>query len=160
MTEGDGKKALADCRKRADLRFTKDGMDMVASRVNPVDLNMSTVNYTERRGDPNREEDLRYVFSATAKSVFLITFDVRHLTQQFKYGLDWRIRFFLNSTLNPDYDDPVECSSMIAKQVTGLRDRLIIAARSEQCTEIEIPHAFNTQAAQADYRQNSTFTFI
>jgi hypothetical protein len=161
ITEGDGKKELKDCLKRYDLPFTEDRMNLIVDRINPVDMNLSSVNYSSFSGDPGRDEEMRYVFKAMAKSIFLVTFDVRHLTQEFQYGKDWKIKFFINETLNPDYDDPIECSSLIEKQITGKRDELIKIARAKKCTELELPYGYISTASNfSHYRQNASIAFV
>jgi hypothetical protein len=73
----------------------------------------------------------------------MITFDLRHVPSTILATIDWRIKFFLNETLDPAYDDPIECESMLSRDGPPLgRDELVFAARLRGCTEIENPWAF------------------
>jgi hypothetical protein len=161
ITEADGLSTLSSCRKRQEFPlFTLDNMEIIVGRVNPVNINQSQANYTRRGGNLEVEEETRYVYAAEAKSVFLITFDVRHLPQKVQYGKDWRIRFFLNKTLNPMYDDPIQCDTLLAKDIPGQRGLVVLNARKEKCIALEAPHALREEAKQEGYHQNASITFL
>jgi len=163
LTSGDGKFKLDECSKRSDLGFVREDMDMIVSRINPVDLNISKVEYVALNTEVPQsidEENWRPVFNAPARSIFLITFDLRHLPQEFKYGVDWRIKFYVNYSINPFYEDPIECDSLIAKEKSGERHKLILTARARSCNEVELPFPFVEEAMHADHRQNSSFTLL
>lgn len=152
MTPTDGQMELTACQIRIKNIYLQESIPMVVSRINPIDFDLSTVNWTKASGEISwfdgvgtivEEENFRPVYSARARSAVLITFDVRHLPPAIRYGTDWRIRFFLNDTLDPAYDDPLECGTYLKKPRADRPDKVILNARKKGCTEIELPNAFD-----------------
>eukprot|EP00971_Amphidinium_carterae_P073780 1458886-Amphidinium_carterae.2 len=62
-----------------------------------------------------------------------------------KYGTDWRIKFFVNETLRPEYDDPIECNNLMYNEelfTLGGQSVIDTTARSAGCVEVIMPARF------------------
>ncbi|CAJ1350548.1 unnamed protein product [Effrenium voratum] len=117
MTISDGSMQLGDCVKRKSVTYVQEQLDMIVQRFNPVDTFLSPKKWVTAAGDPAvNEGEFRPVYFAAAGSVSLITFDVRHLPDETRYGKHFRIKFLVAKELDPLYTDPIECDSLVAKR--------------------------------------------
>lgn len=149
MTTADGSMLLGDCVKRKSVRYVEEQLDMTVLRANPVDTYLSPKKWAKSAGNRDANEgEFRPVYAASAGSVSLITFDIRHFPDEFRYGKHWRIKFFVGSTLDPLYDDPIECDSLVAKRTADKRDLDILLAESRGCAELSLPPAFVQEGLQ------------
>ncbi|CAE7649466.1 unnamed protein product, partial [Symbiodinium necroappetens] len=85
MTPSDGEVDLRQCEKRSSptVSYLLESLDMIVQRINPVDTAASPKKWVKSAGDPEiNEGEFRPVYGATAGSVTLVTFDVRHLPQE------------------------------------------------------------------------------
>ncbi|CAJ1386138.1 unnamed protein product [Effrenium voratum] len=149
MTISDGSMQLGDCVKRKSVTYVQEQLDMIVQRFNPVDTFLSPKKWVTAAGDPAvNEGEFRPVYFAAAGSVSLITFDVRHLPDETRYGKHFRIKFLVAKELDPLYTDPIECDSLVAKRTPQLRDLDILLAESRGCAEISLPPAFVQEGLQ------------
>lgn len=95
-----------------------------------------------------REEQFRAVFKAAAGSVYLITFDIRHLSGAARYNEHWRLRFFVNDTLDPGHNDSIDCGELLKRtgQNSEQRHLVVDAAQRTLCVEETLPPAFEKVA--------------
>eukprot|EP00928_Gymnodinium_smaydae_P024083 TRINITY_DN1960_c1_g5_i2.p1 TRINITY_DN1960_c1_g5~~TRINITY_DN1960_c1_g5_i2.p1 ORF type:complete len:6923 (-),score=840.57 TRINITY_DN1960_c1_g5_i2:138-18908(-) len=166
MTVLDGQKQLGSCKKRAAVSYLYESVDVPLARLNPVYLNMSSVKpikpeFIHEGEDADEEENFRPVYKAEAGDIFLITFDLRHIGKELKYGVDWRINVLLSEELDPTYDDPIECGSMLVRQTEANMppDEMILAARAYGCYQLDLPPAFVSTYTDKDTMAPNLFTF-
>eukprot|EP00929_Paragymnodinium_shiwhaense_P068504 TRINITY_DN34467_c0_g1_i2.p1 TRINITY_DN34467_c0_g1~~TRINITY_DN34467_c0_g1_i2.p1 ORF type:complete len:2673 (-),score=484.12 TRINITY_DN34467_c0_g1_i2:4120-11166(-) len=150
LTLTDGQSELSACKKRLEIPYIYDTIDMITARLNPVDLGGSAVRWANHStGSLEDEENFRPIFQAPAGTIYLITFDLRHIPAVIQPGTDWRVKFFVNDTLDPNHNDPVECGDLLSRfqnngdYRTELRDEIVFAARQMGCTEIILPWAYD-----------------
>jgi len=165
MTPSDGEVDLRQCEKRSSptVSYLLESLDMIVQRINPVDTAASPKKWVKSAGDPEiNEGEFRPVYAATAGSVTLITFDVRHLPQETVYGKHWRIKFYVGSELDPLYSDPIECHALVAARTPEKRDLDVKIAKSRGCAEISLPPAFEQEGNErgAGGLANGVFTFL
>jgi hypothetical protein len=157
MTVEDGQGELQGCQKRSTVNYLQENLEMVVGRVNPINEELTSVNLTRSSGTLDNAEDFRPVFFAAAGSTYLITFDVRHLPPDMRYREDWRIKFLVNTTLDPTYDDPTECDRMLERlEVQPGRPEIVQRARRRGCLEVTLPREF--EHASPDRQRYFTFT--
>eukprot|EP00931_Biecheleriopsis_adriatica_P048079 TRINITY_DN27768_c0_g1_i1.p1 TRINITY_DN27768_c0_g1~~TRINITY_DN27768_c0_g1_i1.p1 ORF type:complete len:5619 (+),score=1069.33 TRINITY_DN27768_c0_g1_i1:1474-16857(+) len=164
MTPSDGSSQLSTCVKRKSVAYVQEQLDMVVDRINPVDTNTSSKKWAKSLGSVEVNEGKFWpVYSATAGSVTMVTFDVRQLSNEIRYGKHWKIKFLLAPTLDPEFNDPIDCSSLVTRR-TPERDLDIVLARSRGCKELDMPHAFVQegvlQAENGGAMAGGVFTFM
>jgi len=150
ITVDENRALLSDCVPRDNAAFLFGELQsLVVERISPIPVEDMSFNISSSYGDPSVEELFRQVFAAPAGSSFLITFDVRHIPfgyeNTMKYGTDWRIKFFVNETLRPEYDDPIECNNLMYNEelfTLGGQSVIDTTARSAGCVEVIMPARF------------------
>ncbi|CAE8717038.1 unnamed protein product, partial [Polarella glacialis] len=149
MTQSDGRSALSDCLKRRQVSYVQEDLEMIVMRINPVNSNVTRVTPVKSTGNLyGNEAEYWPVWGATAGSVSLVTFDVRHLPAEIRYGKHWRIKFLLKTKLEADYIDPIDCDSLLKTRTIAERDFDFISAKQRGCAELETPPAFAAEAAR------------
>jgi hypothetical protein len=113
MTPTDGSAIIDKCWKRTRVTYLQESIEMAAARVNPINLNASKISFDKSAFDPEDEETFRPVFFARAGSMVLITFDLRHLPSDITYGVDYTINVYANDTLDPLYNESMECRKLL-----------------------------------------------
>jgi len=150
MTKSDGASGLGDCVKRSNVDYVQEQLDMVVERINPVDTYKSPAQPVKTSGNAKADQGKFWpVYKALAGSVSLITFDVRHLPRETRYGDHWRIKVLLQSQMDPRFNDAIDCDWLVANKRTPDRDIDVITAESRGCAELGIPVSFTNQAQAA-----------